>query len=170
MFNFDLGFGPMALVSPPHYQTNVTLELPSECPYGTVVPEDMALASRNGIINTGKHYCAGSLVLLSIGITDCAVVGLLWAGTACALACPARTLTDDEYSTVNLQRRVAYWFSVLVGLLQLLNLSILKRARQNIFVVCAVVGIFTVSLLRLIQIEVGHGEADDSMCSSNASW
>jgi hypothetical protein len=91
-------------------------------------------------------------------------------GTACALECPSRTLTDGEYDTVNLQRRVAYWFSVLVGLCQLLNLSILKRARQNIFVVCAVVGIFTVSLLRLIQIEVGGGASDDSMCSSNASW
>jgi uncharacterized membrane protein (Fun14 family) len=59
---------------------------------------------------------------------------------------------------------------VIIGLCQILNLSILKPARQNIFVLCAVVGIFTMSLLMVIQIEVYAGHTETSMCSSNASW
>lgn len=55
MFAFDLGYGPMALVTSPHQQTNVTMVLPSECPHGTVVPEDAELANRNGIPNTGEY-------------------------------------------------------------------------------------------------------------------
>ena len=91
-------------------------------------------------------------------------------GTGCSISCPSRTLTDTEYSSLNLQRRIAYWFSVLIGLCQILNLSILKRARQNIFVLCAVIGIFTMSLLIVIQMEVYSGYSEDSVCSSNASW
>lgn len=71
---------------------------------------------------------------------------------------------------MTLQRRIAYWFALLVGLMQILNLSILKRARQNIFVICAVVGIFTMSCLVVLQIELYGGQSKDSMCSSNASW
>ena len=56
MFTFDLGFGPMSLYTPPHNLTDVTMVLPSECPYGTVVPSDPALAAKNGIPNTGKYY------------------------------------------------------------------------------------------------------------------
>jgi intracellular septation protein A len=86
------------------------------------------------------------------------------------LSCPPRTLKSAEYDSLNLQRRIAYWFSVIIGLLQIVNLSILKRARQNIFVLCAVVGIFAMSLLIVIQIEVYGGHTETSSCSSNASW
>ena len=91
-------------------------------------------------------------------------------GTACALSCSSRTLRDSEYDVLTLQRRIAYWFALVIGLVQMINLSILKRARQNIFVICAVVGIFTMSLLVVLQIELYGGHSEDSMCSSNASW
>ena len=44
----------MSLYTEPHYQTNVTMVLPSECPYGTVIPEDRLLAIDNGIPNEGE--------------------------------------------------------------------------------------------------------------------
>jgi hypothetical protein len=58
VFAFDLGYGPMSLVSPPHQQTDVTMVLPSECPHGTVVPDDADLARRNGIPNAGMYIRA----------------------------------------------------------------------------------------------------------------
>lgn len=91
-------------------------------------------------------------------------------GTGCSLSCPSRTLRDSEYDTLNIQRRAAYWFGLVISLLQIANLSILKRARQNIFVLCAVIGIFLTTLLTVIQIELFDGHAEDSVCSSNASW
>jgi hypothetical protein len=61
VFTFDLGWGPMSLITSPHNLTDVTMVLPSECPYGTVVPDDPALAARHGIPNAGESPRACSL-------------------------------------------------------------------------------------------------------------
>jgi hypothetical protein len=95
---------------------------------------------------------------------------MFFTDTGCSVACPTLTLRPSEYDTIFLQRRIAYWFALLVGALQLLNLSILKRARLNVFVVCAVIGIFTASFLTVLQIELFAENPAEITCSSNASW
>jgi hypothetical protein len=61
----------MSLITPPHNLTDVTMVLPSECPYGTVIPDDPELAASHGIPNAGKFPVWYVLVLLSVNGVVC---------------------------------------------------------------------------------------------------
>ena len=91
-------------------------------------------------------------------------------GTGCALECPSRGLRSNEYDYIRTSIRVAYWFGVLVGLMQIINLLILKPSRQNMYVLGAVVSIFVNLFIGLVQIEIFASQPDDMICSTNASW
>ena len=49
----NLGFGLVQLVTPPRHFNDITLFLQTECPYGTVVPEDPTY--KNGVYIPGKQ-------------------------------------------------------------------------------------------------------------------
>jgi hypothetical protein len=167
IFSFDLGAGPIQLSSPPKAQPepgSITLRVESQCPYGSVVPDDPTRHWGVPIESTYKLTNHAVIFLFLIALL------LFFTDTGCSVACPTLTLMPSEYDTIFLQRRIAYWFALLVGALQLLNLSILKRARLNVFVVCAVIGIFTASFLTVLQIELFAENPAEITCSSNASW
>ena len=119
----NLGF-IVPLASPPFTPANVTASFAAECPYGYgLTPREVP-----------EH---GNIPI---------------EGTACSVACPLAMYTSDEYDTLFYQTAVSVWICLVFAFLQVVNLSVLKPQKQNIFLVCSIVSAFVYNVIQAISL------------------
>lgn len=98
--------------------------------------------------------------------------GVSLPGTGCALQCPSPAYTHSEWTEMFRQMRFMIIFCLTLVCLQVLNLMVLKVARQNMFLIASVsttLLAFVLQGMQLLDSSVNMS-TDESVCSSNVTW
>jgi hypothetical protein len=135
------------LVSTPNYINSTSaaaISIPTECPYGSTV------------------LSADELSTIQDKETN-------WVeGTACAVNCPFAGYDEAEYASMYTYLVTGVYIALSFGLLQLVNLSVLKPEKKNVFLVCAVISGFLYQAMLVLQTAY-HVDEKVTYCSSDIS-
>lgn len=122
VMTLDLGFGPVAMISPPNEMENATAVITSECPYGMELPDN-----------------PDSEEMLVIP------------GIACSFICPFPFYTKDEYEFQYDHALVSLSFATVVLLLCNVNFFVTPVKKRNLYIGLMITFLLAYYFIMLVQ-------------------
>eukprot|EP01031_Cornospumella_fuschlensis_P007756 gene7756-9594_t len=158
----------LPLVSPPNTLADVTLTLPTICPYGSLPAGARGDGDVYASWGDGQEGGVGDGSFLPPTHAGHRRVG----NTACALECPGPQYTEQEDAVMVSRRAATVYMSIVLISVQLFNVSLLSYKKQNFFLVASIVLALLIQIIYFAQLAVagvvsGDKEGgEDLFCAS----